>query len=129
MVDVIAAAPRPSYLFGILVKTETRPVELKLPELGQERPHQAGALAVVLAGGGRPAWDNTTGHDPTFLWNMPKAGMDQVRTAELHKHGTEAAAVTVRLRGGHGRVRRRPPVHLLHHGGAVRGDRLCGACP
>uniref|UniRef100_A0A0E0J3M0 Serpin domain-containing protein n=1 Tax=Oryza nivara TaxID=4536 RepID=A0A0E0J3M0_ORYNI len=102
MVDVIAAAPRPSYLFGMLVKTETRPVELKLPELGQERPHQAGALAVVLAGGGRPAWDNTTGHDPTFLWNMPKAGMDQVRTAELQKHGTEVVAVTVRLRGGGG---------------------------
>ena len=60
MVDVIAAAPRPSYLFGMLVKTETRPVELKLPELGQERPHQAGALAVVLAGGGRPAWDVRT---------------------------------------------------------------------
>ncbi|EEC68413.1 hypothetical protein OsI_36589 [Oryza sativa Indica Group] len=73
MVDVIAAAPRPSYLFGMLVKTETRPVELKLPELGQERPHQAGALAVVLAGGGRPAWD-----------------------------GTEVVAVTVRLRGGGG---------------------------
>uniref|UniRef100_A0A0E0F6Z7 Serpin domain-containing protein n=1 Tax=Oryza meridionalis TaxID=40149 RepID=A0A0E0F6Z7_9ORYZ len=93
-----------------------------------EKGTEAAAATMLLRGGGGPPPDmvefvadhpftffimeersgvivfaghNTTGHDPTFMWNMPKAGMDQVRTAE-QKHGTEAAAVTVRLRGGGG---------------------------
>uniref|UniRef100_A0A0E0BKL1 Serpin domain-containing protein n=1 Tax=Oryza glumipatula TaxID=40148 RepID=A0A0E0BKL1_9ORYZ len=99
MVDVIAAAPRPSYLFGMLVKTETRPVELKLPELGQERPHQAGALAVVLAGGGRPAWDDDgdSGGWPTFLTKVAQRAI-----VKVNEKGTEAGAATLRLRGGGG---------------------------
>ncbi len=106
MVDVIAAAPRPSYLFGMLAKTETRPVELKLPKfeinftwnglksdlikLGLSLPFSPEAADL------RGMYEDNGGR-PTFLTKVAQRAI-----VKVNEKGTEAGAATLRLRGGGG---------------------------